>query len=102
MSKPLQGIGAVSYTHLDVYKRQINDELLWTKSFANSQDLLAGLADEALKYSVVATLICLFLFGYFKSKITGVSAWQGALKVMSIGALAAGAAFGVAKLFEGM
>lgn len=59
-------------------------------------------AGEALKYSVVATLICLFLFGYFKSKITGVSAWQGALKVMSIGALAAGAAFGVAKLFEGM
>jgi hypothetical protein len=27
----------------------INDELKWTKSFANSQDLLAELADEALK-----------------------------------------------------
>ena len=27
---------------------------------------------EALKFSVVATLICLFVFGYFKSKITGV------------------------------
>lgn len=59
-------------------------------------------AGEALKYSVVATLICLFLFGYFKSKITGVSPWHGALKVMSIGALAAAAAFAVAKLFEGM
>lgn len=59
-------------------------------------------AGEALKYSVVATLICLFLFGYFKSKITGVAPWQGALKVMAIGALAASAAFGVAKLFEGM
>jgi hypothetical protein len=27
----------------------INDELKWTKSFTNSQDLLAELADEALK-----------------------------------------------------
>lgn len=27
----------------------INDELKWTKSFASSQDLLAELADEALK-----------------------------------------------------
>ena len=55
----------------------------------------------ALKYSVVATLICLFVFGYVKSKITGVNPWLGALKVMSIGALAAAAAFGIAKLFEG-
>jgi VIT1/CCC1 family predicted Fe2+/Mn2+ transporter len=29
---------------------------------------------DALKISVVATLICLFVFGYFKSKITGVNA----------------------------
>jgi VIT1/CCC1 family predicted Fe2+/Mn2+ transporter len=56
---------------------------------------------EALKISVIATLICLFVFGYFKSKITGVNPWMGALKVMLIGALAAAAAFGVAKLFEG-
>ncbi|MBK7608050.1 MAG: VIT1/CCC1 transporter family protein [Saprospiraceae bacterium] len=55
----------------------------------------------ALKYSVVATLICLFVFGYVKSKITGVNPWLGALKVMSIGALAAAAAFGISKLFEG-
>ncbi len=33
----------------DILVDLINDELLWTKSFANSQDLLAGLADEALK-----------------------------------------------------
>lgn len=56
---------------------------------------------EALKISVILTLICLFVFGYFKSKITGVPAFSGAIKVMLIGALAAGAAFGVAKLFEG-
>ena len=54
---------------------------------------------EALKISVIATLICLFIFGYFKSKITGVNPITGALKVMLIGAIAAAAAFGVAKLF---
>lgn len=57
-------------------------------------------AASALKISVVATLICLFIFGYFKSKLTGVSPLSGALKVTMIGALAAGAAFGVASLFE--
>jgi vacuolar iron transporter family protein len=55
---------------------------------------------EALKFSVIATLICLFVFGYFKSKITGVPILSGALKVMLIGALAAGAAYGVALLFK--
>ncbi len=55
---------------------------------------------EALKYSVIATLACLFVFGYFKSRITGVNAFWGAVRVMLIGALAAAAAFGVAKLFE--
>lgn len=55
---------------------------------------------EALQFSVVATLICLFIFGYFKSKITGVPVLSGALKVMMIGALAAAAAFGVALLFK--
>lgn len=55
---------------------------------------------EALKISVVATLICLFLFGYFKSKITGIPVLSGALKVMLIGALAAAAAYGVALLLN--
>lgn len=55
----------------------------------------------ALEYSVVATLICLFVFGYFKSKITGINPWKGAIRVMLIGAMAAGAAFGVAKLIGG-
>ena len=55
---------------------------------------------EALKFSVVATLICLFVFGYFKSKVTGVPVVSGAFKVMLIGALAAAAAFSVALLFK--
>lgn len=59
-----------------------------------------SLAPEALIYSVVATLICLFVFGFFKSKMTGINPWKGAIRVMLIGALAAAAAFGVAKLFE--
>jgi VIT1/CCC1 family predicted Fe2+/Mn2+ transporter len=56
---------------------------------------------EALEVSAAVTLICLFVFGYFKSRITGINPWIGAVRVMLIGALAAGAAFGVAKLFEG-
>jgi vacuolar iron transporter family protein len=56
---------------------------------------------EGLKISVIVTLLCLFVFGWFKSKMTGVQPWWGALRVMLIGAAAAGAAFGVAKLFGG-
>ena len=54
---------------------------------------------EALKISVIATLVCLCIFGYFKSKMTGVHPLWGAIKVTLIGAVAAAAAFGVAKLF---
>ena len=54
----------------------------------------------ALKISAIITLICLFIFGYFKSRFTGVNAIEGAIRVAVIGALAAAAAFAVAKLFE--
>ncbi|MDI9858894.1 VIT1/CCC1 transporter family protein [Flectobacillus roseus] len=60
------------------------------------------LVDDAilgLKFSVAITLLALFVFGFFKSRITGQHPWIGALKVTSIGAAAAAAAFGVAKLF---
>ncbi|HVX51031.1 MAG TPA: VIT1/CCC1 transporter family protein [Chitinophagaceae bacterium] len=52
---------------------------------------------EGLKISVVITLICLFVFGFFKSKLTGINAWGGGLKVMLIGAAAAATAFFIAK-----
>jgi vacuolar iron transporter family protein len=55
---------------------------------------------EGLKISAVATLICLFTFGYLKSKATGQPLLSGALKVMVIGAIAAAAAFLVARLFS--
>jgi len=53
-----------------------------------------------LKISAALTLLCLFVFGWFKSRITGVPALSGALRVTLIGAMAAAAAFGVAKIFE--
>ncbi len=56
---------------------------------------------DALKVSAIVTLICLFIFGYFKSKITGVNPLKGGIRVMLIGAAAAAAAFGIAKLIEG-
>jgi VIT1/CCC1 family predicted Fe2+/Mn2+ transporter len=58
-------------------------------------------SETALYYSCVVTLISLFIFGYFKSKMTGQPAWSGAFKVVVIGALAAGAAFLMAKLING-
>ena len=58
-------------------------------------------AISGLKVSAIITLACLFIFGFFKSKITGINPWTGGLKVMMIGALAAGAAFTIAKLIEG-
>jgi len=54
----------------------------------------------ALKFSAAITLLCLFVFGWFKSRITGVNALWGAVRVTLIGAMAAAAAFGVAKIFE--
>ena len=56
---------------------------------------------EALKVSAIVTLICLFIFGYFKSKITGVPPFKGGIRVMLIGAVAAAAAFFIAKLIGG-
>jgi VIT1/CCC1 family predicted Fe2+/Mn2+ transporter len=58
-------------------------------------------AIEGLKISAAITLICLFIFGFFKSKMTGVHPWWGGVKVMMTGAIAAAAAFGIAKLIQG-
>jgi len=54
-----------------------------------------------LKISAAITLCCLFLFGFFKSKITGVNPWWGAVRVTFIGAVAAACAFGIAKIIQG-
>lgn len=52
-----------------------------------------------LKFSCFVTIICLFIFGFFKARVTGQNPWKGAVRVMIIGAIAAAAAFFVAKLF---
>ena len=55
---------------------------------------------DGLELSAAVTLVCLFLFGYFKSKMTGIPPFKGALKVMLTGAVAATAAFIIARLIE--
>jgi len=57
-----------------------------------TEDNLVGLNN-----SILITLLALFVFGYFKSKAVGQPAWSGAFKTMFIGAIAAGAAFLIAK-----
>jgi len=58
-------------------------------------------SQQGLYYSCAITVVCLFVFGYFKSKVTGQPPISGAFKVLVIGALAAAAAFGIARLVNG-
>lgn len=55
---------------------------------------------DGLLLSLALTTLCLFVFGYFKSKVTGQPPIFGAIKVTFIGLLAAAAAFGIAKLIS--
>ena len=54
-------------------------------------------SNEALLISVIITLIALFVFGFLKAKAVGQNTWYGAIKTTLIGAIAAGAAYGLAK-----
>ncbi|QIX60178.1 iron transporter [Hymenobacter sp. BT18] len=56
---------------------------------------------EGLLWSAVITLLCLLVFGYLKSRLTGQPPVLGALRMAGIGALAAGAAFLVARWISG-
>ncbi len=55
---------------------------------------------DGLKYSCLITVICLFIFGFFKAKVTGQNPWAGAIRVTLIGSVAATAAFFIARLFN--
>jgi VIT1/CCC1 family predicted Fe2+/Mn2+ transporter len=57
---------------------------------------------EGLTWSAGITLVCLFIFGFFKSRMTGQPAVAGAFKMALIGALAAAAAFVVARAVRGI
>jgi VIT1/CCC1 family predicted Fe2+/Mn2+ transporter len=52
---------------------------------------------DGLVYSSIITVLCLMVFGFFKSKMTGQSPWQGAMRTTVIGVLAAAAAFLIAR-----
>jgi VIT1/CCC1 family predicted Fe2+/Mn2+ transporter len=56
--------------------------------------------NSGLQISSILTVLCLFIFGYYKSKITGQDPLRGALKVTFIGVIAAAAAFFVARMFD--
>lgn len=51
-------------------------------------------------FSFVVTVVCLMVFGFFKSKMTGQKPLQGALKVTGIGIIAAMSAYFLAHLFS--
>ena len=56
---------------------------------------------QGLAWSAAITLVCLLVFGFFKSRMTGQPAVAGALKMAVVGALAAAAAFGIARVVSG-
>jgi VIT1/CCC1 family predicted Fe2+/Mn2+ transporter len=56
--------------------------------------------DLGLRYSALITVICLMIFGFYKARFTGQNPWKGAFTVTLTGLLAAGAAFGIAKLIK--
>jgi VIT1/CCC1 family predicted Fe2+/Mn2+ transporter len=56
---------------------------------------------QGLVWSAAITLVCLLIFGYFKSRMTGQPPVAGAFKMAVVGALAAAAAFGIARAVGG-
>jgi VIT1/CCC1 family predicted Fe2+/Mn2+ transporter len=58
-------------------------------------------ASTALLFSVVMTLVALFVFGFVKGHFTGTRPLRSALQTTLIGSAAAGAAFGIARLIGG-
>ncbi len=54
--------------------------------------------NDGLVYSSIITIVCLLVFGYFKSKFTGQPPVKGAVRITLIGLVAAAAAFFIATL----
>lgn len=55
---------------------------------------------DALKVSVAVTLIALVVFGALKGRLVGTGALRSALQTVTIGGIAAAAAYGLARLFN--
>jgi VIT1/CCC1 family predicted Fe2+/Mn2+ transporter len=62
--------------------------------------MLLDSPQTALLISAAVTLTALFAFGYLKGRFTGTGALKSALQTVSIGGLAAGVAFGIARLIS--
>ena len=60
--------------------------------------MLIASISTALALSVCVTLVALFAFGYVKGHFTGLPPLRGAIQTTVIGGVAAGAAFGIARL----
>ena len=61
--------------------------------------MICSSASSALLYSIGTTLIALLVFGIVKGRFTGVPPLRAGLQTMLIGGLAAGVAYGIARLF---
>lgn len=57
---------------------------------------------SALIWSVVVTLVALLIFGAVKARFTGISLFRGAWQTALVGGLAAGAAYGLARVISGL
>ncbi len=53
----------------------------------------------AFRFSILITLVLLFITGWFKGLLQGNSGWWSALRLLLTGMAAAAAAYGVAKIF---
>ena len=59
--------------------------------------MLVASLENALKASVAVTLVALFVFGFVKGRMTGISPFRGGLQTVIIGGLASAAAYSLAK-----
>ena len=59
--------------------------------------ILTSQLHSAFLLSIAVTLVALFIFGFVKARFTGAPALRGALQTLIIGALAAGAAYLIAR-----
>ena len=55
----------------------------------------------ALFISAAVTIGAELIFGFFRGRIMGISGWKSALQMAGTGAIAAGAAYGIARLIRG-
>ena len=74
----------------------------WGFSRQLQDQAVAEISKDKDRWVSFMTLVCLFIFGYFKSKLTGVNPLTGGMKVLLIGASAAAAAIFIAKFIDGM